>query len=94
MQYNKDMLSDLKERKAMIQEKKQPIYEIARLMNQYHSVGRAEHLDEEQKKEAYERLCRQMYAVSNKKLSSSFTNKLSVYMSDWDIWESEILSIL
>ena len=94
MQYNRDMLSDMKERKAMIQEKQQPIYEIARLMNQYHSIGKAEHLDNEQKKEAYEKLRRQMYAVSHKKLSDSFTNKLNIYMNDWDTWEKEILSIL
>lgn len=94
MIHNRDMLSDLKERKALNRERREPLFKITRLMNQFHALERVDYLEEDDKKQLRSKLKGQIYYEAKKSLSSSFVNKIDLYLKDWGLYEDEVLSLL
>lgn len=87
MEFNKYSLSNLRYMKEQTKERKNPIVRLVRLINQYHSIDSMDGTQDE-KQWAKERLKKEIKKES-KYVGKNFSNRISAFLNNREIWEEE-----
>lgn len=84
--YNKHQISDFNRQKAERQEKKQPLLELTRMINMYHSVDLM-NLSDLDRQQAKNRLHKRILGTT-KSISPNLINTVKSCLKNKDVWEN------